>query len=490
MPNNGQLKKTAKHSAIYGFGTMLRRLTGLIMLPIYTRYLTPADYGVVELLSMAIEIVGILIGLRISQAMFRYYILSDSIEDKNRIVSTVLFTVIMTSCLGASLLYFAAEPLSRLIFGTLGYVLEFQLFAFTLITNAVTAAGLSYLRAKQVPLLFIAINISSLIIQVCLNIYFVVMLDMHVTGVVYSALISGIIVSSGLSIYVLSQVGMHYSTTIAVTLVKFVAPLTLASIGAFYVAYADKYFLRLFGNLTDVGLYALAARVSSVLATVFEAFNMSWGADRFEIVKHDNANVIYDQIFRMISALIVICGAGLSLFAHDFFRLMTSPAFYSSAYIVPILVMVVIVSMNTIFCNFGVLYKEKTGIIAQAAWLMAIVATGGYLSLIPQFGVYGAATALLLANLSQFVWVNRKSTALYDMGLSWRHVNLMYLIATVIVVAGLLLPYGEIKYFVMRIILFTSLPIAIYFMPIWSDEERAMLTSARTKITTRFYRRK
>lgn len=490
MSNNSQLRKTAKHSAIYGFGTMLRRLTGLVMLPIYTRYLTPADYGVVELLSMAIEIVGILIGLRISQAMFRYYILADSIEDKHRIVSTVLFTVIVTSCFGAGLLYFSAEPLSRLIFGTVDYVFEFQLFAFTLVTNAITAAGLSYLRAKQVPLLFVAINIASLIIQVGLNIYFVVMLEMHVTGVVYSALISGIIVSAGLSIYVLSQVGVHYSTAVAMTLIKFVAPLTLASIGAFYVAYADKYFLRLFGNLTDVGLYALAARVSSVLATVFEAFNMSWGADRFEVVKHENANVIYDQVFRLISAFIVICGAGLALFAHDFFRLMTSPDFYSSAYIVPILVLAVIVRMNTIFCNFGAMYMEKTGIIAQSTWLMAIVATIGYLSLIPQFGVYGAATALLLANLTEFVWVNRKSTALYDMGLAWRQVNLMYLVATLIVVTGLLLPYGETQYLVMRILLFTSLLIVIYFMPIWSDEERAMLTSARARLMTRLYRRK
>lgn len=73
-PQTGQLGKTVKHSAIYAVGTILRRITGLVMLPIYTRYLTPADYGVVELLTMAIELAGILVGLRISQAMFRYYI--------------------------------------------------------------------------------------------------------------------------------------------------------------------------------------------------------------------------------------------------------------------------------------------------------------------------------------------------------------------------------------------------------------------------------
>ncbi|MDT8283263.1 MAG: oligosaccharide flippase family protein, partial [Gammaproteobacteria bacterium] len=245
----GQLKKTAKHSVIYALGTMLRRLTGLIMLPVYTRYLTPSDYGVVELLGMAIEIAGILIGLRISQAMFRYYILADSEKEKHEIVSTVLFTVIVTSALGAGALFYLADFLAEIIFGNLKYVFELKLFALTLVTNAIAAVGLSYLRAKQLPVLFITINITSLLIQVCLNVYLVVIHDMHVTGVVYSAVISGAMLSAGLMLYVLVNVGFHYSGAITIKLIKFIAPLIIASIGAFYVSYADKYFLRLFGSL-------------------------------------------------------------------------------------------------------------------------------------------------------------------------------------------------------------------------------------------------
>ena len=80
---SGHLKSTAKHSAIYAIGALISRLTALVMLPIYTRYLTPADYGVIELLTMAIEITGILVGLRITQALFRFYILA---KDRREIV--------------------------------------------------------------------------------------------------------------------------------------------------------------------------------------------------------------------------------------------------------------------------------------------------------------------------------------------------------------------------------------------------------------------
>jgi O-antigen/teichoic acid export membrane protein len=91
--STGQIRKTAKHSAINAVGMMLRRITGLVMLPIYTRYLNPADYGAVELLTMAIELAGILIRMRISQAMFRYYILTETEEEKHVVVSTVLLTL-------------------------------------------------------------------------------------------------------------------------------------------------------------------------------------------------------------------------------------------------------------------------------------------------------------------------------------------------------------------------------------------------------------
>lgn len=470
-----QLKKTAKNSAIYAIGTILRRVTALVMLPIYTRYLTPSDYGVVELLTMAIEFASILAGIRISQAMFRYYLLAESNEEKQAVVSTVLIVVTLSSLLGAVVMFFAAVPITQFIFGSTDYVFEFQLFAFTLVSNAISAVGLSYLRARQMPILFVTIGAATLAIQVSLNIIFVVVLEMHVTGVVYSALISGVIVAVGLSVFILWEVGVNYSRVITIKLVKYVAPLILASIGAFYVAFADKYFIRLFGSLADVGLYALAARVSSIIATVYEAFNMSWGADRFEVVKKENANYVFEQVFRFMSVGIILSSAGLALFAGDFFRVMTSPEYYTAGYIVPLLVLASMARIYTIFCNFGALYRDSTSIMAEAAWLKAVIATIGYLSLIPVMGFYGAALILALANLVELIWVYKKSTRLYDMGINWSPVIGMLAISAVLVTCGLLLPEGELVYFLLRVVLFAALVLMFYVLPWWQPDERLMM---------------
>lgn len=407
--------------------------------------------------------------------------MAEDLHEKRVIVSTVLLTVLASSFVGALILYFGAESLAQLIFGNNKYVFEFQLFAFTLMTNAVMAVGLSYLRARQMPVLFVSIGAATLALQVALNIYFVVMLELHITGVVYSALLSGIVVALCLSAYVLLHSGIHWSGAIASKLVRFVLPLIVASLGAFYVAYADKYFLRVFGSLTEVGLYALAARVSSVLATVYEAFNMSWGADRFEIVKHNNAKQIYGQVFRIVSAVIISIAAGLALFSNDFFRVMTSPEFYSAGYIVPLLMIAVLAHIYTIFCNFGALYCDKTSIMAKASWLKAIIASVGYVVLIPYIGVYGAAITLALSGVVELIWVYRQSMELYDMGLRWRTVILSFAAATLCVLIGLMMPQGEFIYFSLRIVLFAILVLGIYFIQLQSADDRDMLKAVRKK---------
>ncbi len=472
-----ELKKTAKHSAIYAVGNMISRLTGLVMLPIYTRYLTPADYGVLELFTIAIELMGILVGVRITQAMFRYYILEDDPQQKKIIVSTVLLTVILASGTGTAILFHSSGLFSSLLFGSNDYLFEFELFAFTLMTNTISAVGLAYIRARRKPVLFVSVGVITLALQVAFNILFVVHLDMHVTGVVYGALLSGGLVSLALTLYVVAGVGLHYSRAVARKLVAFVAPLILASLGSFFVAYADKYFIRLYGTLADVGLYVLAARISSILATFYQSFNMSWNADRYEIVKKDNAVAVFQQVFRFLSAAFIIIGIGLSLFANDFFRIMTDAAFYPAGNIVPLLVLAALLRIFTIFCNFGIMLEAKTRHIAESSWLKAGVAVLAYVSLIPPFGVYGAATALLISNLVELFWVDRHASRLYDMQLQWRGVIIMALAGAVLVAGGGLLPAGQWPYFLLRVLGFCLLLGFVYRLPFWTENDRALLAA-------------
>ena len=121
---------------------------------------------------------------------------------------------------------------------------------------------------------------------------------------------------------------------------------------------------------------------------------------------------------------------------------------------------------------------RETGPSAEASWLKAIIATAGYLLLIPYLGVYGAAGTLLAANIVEFLWVNRHATRAYDMQLGWRPAAMMLVAGTLCVVAGSLLPGGETDAFLARIGLYLALVAALLFMPLWSGDDRRLMKAA------------
>jgi O-antigen/teichoic acid export membrane protein len=135
------------------------------------------------------------------------------------------------------------------------------------------------------------------------------------------------------------------------------------------------------------------------------------------------------------------------------------------------------------YCNFGVMLKDKTRHIAESAWAKAVFALAAYIVLIPILGVYGAAMGLLLSNLVEFYWVNKRATRLYDMGLQWGSMVIMLITGALFFGITFLLPVGEWLYFIIRMLLFTCLVIVFYFLPVWEHEDRRLIKAGINKVT-------
>src|SRR5258708_5945686 len=79
-----------KHSSIYAIGNISRQLIGFVMLPVYTRYLTPADYGVIGLLTFSVSLLEGVFGARLGQAMPKFYFEQEGQRERNAVISTAL----------------------------------------------------------------------------------------------------------------------------------------------------------------------------------------------------------------------------------------------------------------------------------------------------------------------------------------------------------------------------------------------------------------
>ncbi|MES9991083.1 MAG: oligosaccharide flippase family protein [Candidatus Thiodiazotropha sp.] len=436
-----KISKTLSHSSIYLAGSIMQRSVSLIMLPIYTRYLTPTDYGVIELLSLLLDFIGIVLGLRVSQAIFRFYSHYESKRDKNELISTAIILVGLLNVLGYCIIFIGLDFFTNILFGDIDYKHFVALFSLTILGQGFIEIPMTYVRAQQRPWLFVAFSFLKLLLQLSLNIYFIVFLDMHVMGVVLSALITTVVMAILLGGYTFYITGIHLSKDKAKELTLFSVPEVLTGIITFYITFGDRYFLREFYSLHDVGIYSLGYKFGFIfIFLVVQPFQNIWDSEKYNVLKQADAKYHYKEMFIKYNIVIFLVIVGLCVYVKDLLVIMSDKEFWPASKIVPIILAAYVTNAWASYLNFGILLNKKTIEITYATLISAVAITAGYLVLIPLYGGMGAAWAALIAFSIRCIWVYFRAKRMYDMGIEWSSVFILSLVALVAAIASSFTP--------------------------------------------------
>lgn len=416
-----------KHSTIYAIGNISRQLVGFIMLPIYTNYLTPADYGVIGLLIFMVSLFEILLGGHMFQAVPKFYHQEEERLRKNSVVATALLVTTFFSGIACLLMAFFSNSLSILVFGEQKYSIYIVIFSALILTHALEQYGLTYLRIIKKPWTFFNFNMAKLALQLSLNILTIVILDWGLMGLALSSLISSVTISIALITYTLYKTGFRLNKVIAQKLLIFSWPLWISGFIGLYIGSSNRYFIRIFSSLDEVGLYELAAKFGAiVMVLVWSPFAQYWQTERFSIAKTDNPYPAYSFAFRAISALLFISGTGVILFTSTIITVMSDPLFHPAYRAVPYLVIASIFQSLTVFNNFSFMHTGQTFEITKNNTVTAILITILYFALIPSFGFTGAAAAFAIGSAIQYIYALFAGRRLYDLKIS--QLPLIYLI--------------------------------------------------------------
>lgn len=416
-----QAKKLIKHSSIYAIGNISRRLVGFIMLPIYTRYLSPADYGVVELLVVMVSLVELFFGARLFQAVTRYYYEEDDRRISDLVMSTAFIITALISSLGVAAIILFREPISGVVFGTQSYSLLVALFGTQVLTQALEYYALGYIRIQQRPWLYISASSVKLVMQLVLNIVLIVVMELGVLGVVISNVLASSVFTLGMSAYTFWHTGIRFSIAMARKLLIFSWPLWFSGFAGLYIGSSNRYFLRIFSSIDDVGLFALGAKFGAIIGSlVWMPFQQYWETERFIIYRQSDPLPMYQSVFRMTSTLLVVLALGVALFSGPVIRLIAAPEFHAAAASVPYFALAAVFQCLVLFSEFSFYVSGRTGWISAINYVVAAIITVLYLVLIPPLGFVGAAQALMLACGIHFLVVHFAAKRHYDMGLTLR----------------------------------------------------------------------
>ncbi len=468
-----ELKRLFKHSSIYGLGNVLGKMVGFFMIPVYTHYLTTADYGVLELLDLSLALMGLVLTMWMNASIVRHYYDYDDPQDRNEVVSTIYLLAVAIGAAVALAGVYLSRPLARLILKTSDLHSYVSLIALSFFVTCITVVCFSYLRAKQKPVFIVGAEMANLVMTLSMNIYFIVFRHMGVIGVLYSSLLANSLIACVMSVYTLREVSIHFSYRKLKAVVVFGAPLVLTSMAAFAVNFSDRFFLRHYSTISNVGIYALGYKFGFMISfLVVQPFDMIWSARMYEIDKQEDGRQTFSKIFEYYALALVAAALGLSLIIKEVIQVISAPDFHAAYKVVPLVALAyVFQGMNRFFWT-GTYISKKTlymGIVGGTSAASNLLLN---FLLIPRYGMMGAAWAtassfMVMAAMAYFVSQRvhyvpyRFSRLIMLLGLAAAFYLGSTLIATPYLVLSALL----------KIVLFLVFPVALYLFGFFEKRE-------------------
>jgi len=409
-----EIKGVIKHSVIYGSGSILSKILAFALIPLYTHYLTPAEYGILELLELASYIIGLLLAMGLAQATTRFYFEYDDQNRRNQVIGVALICVWTASLITVFCLSIFSKQISLLVLKSADYSHLFRIVLFTLVFTLSNEICLNLILIQQKSVFYTSISLSRLLVALLLNIVFIVHFRMGIQGIIYSSLIT----SGGIGVFLLyrtvREVRLSFSFDIFIKMIKYSFPLIGSWLGMFVIHFGDRFLLQRLTSLTEVGIYSLAYKFGMVLnVLVLGPFMLIWSPKRFELAKQPNFNQMHNLMFTYLCFIQIFVGLGISILIKDVLKLVTTPQFYVAYKIVPLIVLSYIFWAGYSYLQFGVLLRNKTKFLALAVALGAFLNVFANLILIPKFRLWGAASATLISFLFLFVFIYFISQKLY-----------------------------------------------------------------------------
>lgn len=414
----GYARSTFKHGAIYLIGTILSRLAGFVMLPVYTRVLTPRDYGVMEILAYTTDVLTFLVGLGISTALTRHYYKYDTDAERHALVRTAAVLLALLFAAIAVPVTLFAGPATELLLGP-GEPLAFvRLSMLLLVLSVGIDLPMTVMRAKQESSQVVLAGSARLLLAIGFNLVFVVGLRMGVLGVLLSGVLSSALVGGVLLVRLFRETGFGFAAPMARALVAFGAPFAIWELGSFVLHFSDRYFLRAFDTLETVGLYSLSYKLAMVIPLfVSGPFYSIWLPKALEIEKREGtaAVPILEAIQRQYVLFLVTVAFGIALFSWDAIRILTGASFHGAYAPIPVLALAMVFFGYRNIAQVGVVIADRPGLVARSTALAAAMALALNVLLIPRWGAMGAAAATLGGFFTEFVILRRFSERAYPM---------------------------------------------------------------------------
>ncbi len=387
----------AGDSLVYLLGAALIGVGNFVLVPLYTRHLSPKEFGVYALVDVTILICVTITQLGLGVSYLKWFADTEPSRRGEILSSTLVVGALAAIAGGVVLALVVAGPLGEQWLRTSNRGFAWILFPIVLLEN-LQGLLLTDLRARRRAVAFSAIAIIRLLVIVGASAWFIVVQGRGVTGVFLGRLVGD--GASVLALFVLSlrSISSRLAWPLVRPMVRYGLPLVWSALMGMMLDAAGRYFLAHYSTMEQVGFYGVAIKIANIFQMlVSRPFGVAWGGLMFQIVKWPNARLVYSKILVYVFVLSLASALILALFTPTLFTVFATDAYAPAMVVFPMILLVRAVNILEYPMAIGIYLVGRT------KWFALVYSVGLGVNLFvnrmltPAYGMFGATWSWLVA---------------------------------------------------------------------------------------------
>jgi O-antigen/teichoic acid export membrane protein len=413
-----ELRRLMRETAIYGLSTIVGRLLNVLLVPLYTHAMAPAEYGLVATVFSYVAFLNMLYSHGMDFAFMRFYKEPEDNEAGRVVFSTALASLTFWPLVVSLAIQAGAAPLALAAGVPMALSDVVRYCAWIMFFDAVALVPFAHLRMRQKAGAFAGIKVVNIALNLALNYVFLIRMGLGVRGVFLASLVTSVVTLAILTPVIWEQFRPRFDGKLYSELLRFALPIMPAGLASMMVQVIDRPILKALTSDAVVGVYQANYRLAIFMQLVVNMFDAAWRPFFLQRAAKPGAPEVYARVLSYF-----VAGAGFMCLAVSLFvpliaafpvghgRTLIHPSYWGGLSLVPVVAVGYI--FNGIYVNMlaPVTIAKRSERVAYATALGAAVNIGTNLLWIPRWGMLGAAWATLAAYAAM-------AAALYLMGRS------------------------------------------------------------------------
>jgi O-antigen/teichoic acid export membrane protein len=410
------LQRLATTGAAYTAASILSKLIAVALLPVYTHYLAPADYGAAEVLFAAVVSASILVRLGVIEALLRFYYLPG--EDSGKVVSTSFATLFWTATAGVVIALPFAGAISDALLDThapgLVRIAIGGLWVLTLYEYLLTLFRLEE-RARA----FFVTTLANVLITIPVTVILVVGADDGARGLLLGSYATGGAFVLGLIAVHRRSLSLRIDRPLLSRLMRFGLPTMPAELSLYSLNFIDRVILVRYAGLAEAGLYSLAVKFAQSVNVLVRGFQLAWPPLAYSIADDEEARLTYARVVTWFTTGCAFAVTGVWLLARWIVRALAAPEYFGSFKAIGL-----IATGVTLYALYMVLVvilgrTGRTGFNFPATAAATVTNVALNLALVPSLGIVGAGLALVASYIVVLVLMYTFTQRLFPVPYEW-----------------------------------------------------------------------